>query len=395
MINYIGCITLVFAGTNVIADEESWQDALSINGYYTLDLTYSDSDIPVITNGSIVRHLEEDEFTLENSVLGLQLQYEITDSTRVFLQGTALNDRDDEADLVLDWAYLSFDAGNDYTLRLGQFLIPLLQGTELKNVGYSRLWVRPLVPGSGAGGFKNYAGVELIKRIPLSDSNLNLQFSLGVPDHVLDFVEGKTVGLVAATYETDDYWIRTALLHTDYEVLTRQGDSIDDDAQALMASIEAEVQIQNFIINAGYSDTDADVTPDDTLAYLSLGYQIGDFTPYILGKISKQDFTESAAPEPPGGGAPPPGSPPPGPPPPGSPPPGPPPEDPAPPGFGPGSENDVERNSLAIGLRYDIGENYAIKSQWEYIDNDDRLPASQGSTSRRANVFSILLEGIF
>ncbi|MCU7865536.1 MAG: hypothetical protein KZQ92_16340, partial [Candidatus Thiodiazotropha sp. (ex Lucinoma borealis)] len=164
----------VFVCANLSANENRWQDRLTINGFYTLDLTHADDTIPIISNGNIPRVLDAKESTLKNSVFGLQVELEISSDLSAFVQGSTFYDQQNEFDTSLDWAYLSYDPGNNYDIRLGRFLVPFLQGTELKSVGYSRLWARPLVPGSGAGGFIENRGIELIKRVPLEDSYLSL-----------------------------------------------------------------------------------------------------------------------------------------------------------------------------------------------------------------------------
>ncbi|MEW8000052.1 MAG: hypothetical protein AB2726_11225 [Candidatus Thiodiazotropha endolucinida] len=362
----------VLVSTNLSANDKRWQELLTINGFYTLDLTYADDTIPVISNGNIPRVLDAEESTLKNSVFGLQVELEISSGLSAFLQGSVFYDQQNESDESLDWAYLKYDPGNNYDIRIGKFLVPFLQGTELKSVGYSRLWARPLVPGSGAGGFIENRGIELIKRIPLEDSFLSLQLSLGKPEHQRWTVDGQQLGLVAVKYERSDFWLRAALVHAEYEVFTPLGQTIDDDARANMFSIETEVRIHDVVVNAGLSDSDTDISPDDKLSYLSVAYPIGRFTPYILAARTSRQF-EAFTPPPPPFSAPP------------------------PPGGGPPSQRvgDNDRETLAIGFRYDLGGTHAIKAQIERIDIVDESDPLRGRVDSEANVFTILLEGIF
>ena len=361
---------------NLNAEENHWQDALTVNGYYTLGATYSDSEVPIISNGNILRVLDEDELTFKNSIAGLQLRYDFTDVFSFFVQGSALFDKNNDFDSSLDWAYLSYDMGYDAKIRVGRFQIPLLQGTELKNIGYSRLWANPLVPNSGAGGYKDYEGLELLKKIALENSNLNFQVAVGKPSHELSFIDGKLLGLVSAGYEARNYWIRGALLHINYEISTANDLLIDDSAQALTASIEAEYQYQKLIINAGLSDSNTDITPDSNMAYLSLGYQVNNhLTPYILGKISRLQFESYSVPGRPGVAAP---------------------AVRPPPRLPPASpDGDRQNDSLALGFRYDLDGGYAVKVQWEHVKTEDDSRANQGTVRSRGNVLSVFFEGVF
>ena len=373
----VGSCLLLFCCSTVNAEDSGWQDKVSINGFYTLDLTYSDDNTPVFANGGVFRPLDSKDFTGKNSLIGLQARYNLTDDFSAYLQGATLYDVENNLDFSFDWAYFSYDAGNDFTVRLGKFQIPFLQGTELKSVGFSRLWARPITPASGAGGFLYHNGMEFLKNVTLGDGNLRFQAAVGNAEHVLDAIDGRTLGLVSARYSTDNFWLRAALLHVDYNIFTNDGFLIDGNAQADMGSIEAEATYQNIIVNAGLSDSNADISPNDRLAYLSVGYRMGNFTPYILGKAIRQHFTpfevEVAPPPPPGGMSPPPQLP----------------GQPATP------DGDFKYNSLAMGFRLDLDENHALKMQLEHIDiNNDSLP-NQGTVSKHGNVLSIIFEGVF
>lgn len=358
--------------SNLSANENRWQDALTIDGFYTLDLTYSDDTIPVISNGNIPRILDAKESTLKNSVFGLQIELEISSDLSAFVQGSSFYDQQNEFDKSLDWAYLSYDLGNDYAIRLGKFLVPFLQGTELKSVSYSRLWARPLVPGSGAGGFIDNRGIELIKRVSLEDSFLSLQFSLGEPEHQSSNVDSELLSLVAVKYEGRNFWVRGALAHAGYEVSTPLGQTIDDNASSNMISIETEIRFRDVVVNAGLSDSDAEISPDDKLSYLSIAYPMGSFTPYILATRASQHFEAFTAPAPPSSATPLPGAEPPS-----------------------QRIGDFDRETLGIGFRYDLGGNYSLKAQAERIEIIDESDPLRGRVESEANVFTVLLEGIF
>lgn len=228
------------------------------------------------------------------------------------------------------------------------------------------------MPGSGSGGFIDNLGIELIKRIPLEDSFLSLQLSLGEPKHQSRMVDGELLGLVAVKYETRGFWLRGALAHAGYEVSTLHGQTIEDKASANMISIETEIRFQDLVVNAGFSDSDAEVSPDDKLSYLSLAYPMGSITPYILATRTSRNFEAFTAPAPPSSA-------------------------PPPPGGGPPQRRvgDSDRDTLGIGFRYDLGGAYAIKAQIERIEIVDESDPLRGSVVSEANVFTVLLEGVF
>lgn len=352
------------------AAQADYPSALSLNGFYTLDLSYSDSALPVIANGNVTHQLDQNKASLKNSLIGLQARYEFSPNLSAILQGSLYYNSQDHFDQSLDWAYLNFDAGNDYQLRAGRFLIPFLQGIELKSIGYSRLWARPLVPGSGAGGFINHTGIELIKRIGLDASNLTVQVALGQPEHDLTIIEGKSLQLASAQYETEQLRLRMAMLGTQYRAFRNNGALLNDNAQANMLSLEAEIRLEPWILALGYSNTDAEVTPDDTLSYVSLAYPLEELTPFLIARSNRQDFDTQPAPT-------------------------------TPPAMGPAAaanppipalvqqQQDSTRTGWGLGLRYDLGDSYALKTQWE------RIAIETAASRRTGNVYTLLLEGVF
>ena len=252
--------------------------------------------------------------------------------------------------------------------------MPLLSGTELRKIGYSRLWARPLIPGNGASGYAFYEGIDIIKNVATENANWDFQLAAGKGNHGLPEVDNKNIKLISARYQRDNYWIRAALMGTEYNLSTPRGDLIIESGESFLASLESEININNFQINLGISSSDAQIVPDDSMAYFSLGYRIQNFTPFVYGVKLNQSFP-FFEPLPPSG------------PPPMGPPRGPPPRPP----FG-----DKNTYSLAIGVRWDVKPNLAMKFQLENIrvQDETRVPQN-GIVSTQGNALTILLEGVF
>lgn len=353
-------------------------DNISFNNFYTLDISLADKDLAVISTSKEVRLFEGKELNLYNSVIGSQLSYQFSDDLSFVVQGLAYFDSGDAVTLDLNWAYLHYDLGNDSALRLGQFQTPLLQGTELRSIGFSRLWARPLIQGNGASGFNEYTGIEYSKRINQQQGSWQFQLGLGQADHDLSFIDNKNIKLATAQYHAANYWLRTALIHIQYDIFTNDGGLISDDATALLASVEAESTLRGIQFNIGFSISNSDITPDDKMAYLSLAYPIGTLTPYIYSAWRNQEFesfmvknpqtvqpTNTPNIQPP----PPPRQPPPS-----------------------GSFNQV---NVALGLRWSLSEQQALKVQFENIRINNDANARTLTDVELGNLFSITIEGVF
>lgn len=358
-----------------------FSDNFHFNGFFTLDSTVTDADIYLISNSDHTIPYEENSVSLQNSLLGGQLSYAITDNLSAVVQGKIYDEsnvkalNNDDSIAQLDWAYLSYDLGADFNLRAGQFIIPFMQGTELRSVGFSRLWARPLIPSSGAGGYNAYVGVEVLKNLSVGSGNWDFQLAVGKTEHNQDEIDSQHMELLAVRYQQGNFWLRTALFSTEYDIYTIDGRIIQDSAKAVMFSTETEYQLANFILNAGFSTSSTDITPDSTNLYLSLGYRFNSFTPYVLHARANQFFEIHDLPDrlqldsPPAG------------------------QRPLPPPIPIVPEGDKDIYHWAVGARYDFAERYALKIQLEHIkeENDANFPENNGE----GNALTIVLEGIF
>ncbi len=365
-----------------------WDDKLHFNGFYTLDASVTSSDLALLSNAGLGREFAKNEASLDNSLVGGQLEYLLSENFSAYLQGKLFLNADGDLDNKVDWAYLSADLGNDVSARIGQFLIPIMHGVEMRNVGYSRLWARPLVPLSGAGGYSDFQGFDIISRFQTNSGFWMFQVSGGQAEHDLPIIDNDGLALLALQYSHDEFWVRTAVLKTTYSISTPTGAVITDAGRAVMGSIEIEYTPGDFIINAGFSTADADITPNDNLYYLSLGVNIAETTPYILATHRNQHFDSFDPPRP---QRPPPGQ-------------QPPPEQQPPqdrPGDSPGAvapppDGDIDIYELAVGIRWDLDEQYAIKFQVDYIDlTNDAGQAVLAEDSKSGFAATLIFEGVF
>lgn len=355
--------------------------SLSLSGFYTLNASLAkghDVFYPPDPNDLNVIKLEEGKTSFDYSLVGAQADLTLSDRLRFTTQVVSSVQTRHGNRPVVEWAYLTYDFGDDLYLRGGKLKTPLLQGTELRYVGFSRLWVRPLVPNSGAGGMDHYTGLELIKNARLDDYNLRLQAGLGVPQHERDNIDGKNIAHASVHFERDEYWINFALFQAHFDLFSSNDPVrlVDKNSRLTMASIETELWFDNIVVNAGLAKGLGETVPDETLRYLSLGYRHGAFTPYFLYQYREMLFPrlETAPPRP------------------GPIPPSPPPIEPRPaqPRAGPYSTD-----TFALGVRYDLNDSHALKFQVERQFDKDNSYLGLPSRETSATIYSIVFEGLF
>lgn len=363
------------------SNAEELSDNFQFNGFFTLDATVTDQDLALTSNSDNKVFYEENTPSLKNSLIGAQLSYSFTDDFTAVMQAKLYDEggtQDPSKGSIaqLDWAYISYDFGADFKIRAGQFLIPFMQGTELRSIGFSRLWARPLIPNSGAGGYKEYVGVELLKHYPSGNGNWDFQFSVGQAEHSLSRIDNKHMELLSVRYQQDNFWVRAALLSTQYDIYTTSNFLIKDSASAVMFSTELEYTLNDFVLNAGYTQSKTDITPDGTNYYISLAYNFDAITPYVSYSRGNQYFELFTVPTPIR-----------------SEPPTAPNDEPLPPPPPTPPNGDVDIYHLSVGARYNFSERYAVKIQLEHINEENK--ANFPDDNGEGNALSIVLEGIF
>ncbi|WP_416305613.1 hypothetical protein [Neptunicella sp. SCSIO 80796] len=373
-------IFLFVAGfASVCAQAQDWQDNLFLNGFFTLGVTQTNTDISMVSPAG-ERHLfEKGKPNLNNSLMGGQLQYQVSDRFSVFIQGAAFIDRDDKLDYSIDWAYANYDFDNDLSMRVGQFQTPFLQGTEMRKIGYSRLWTRPLTPGNGASGFNEYQGVELVKKYSSGEHFWDFQVGFGQADHQRSEVHDKNIKLTTIRYQYEDTWLRMGLIQANYAINSPvTNELIVADGDVVMASLEAETRVNHFVINAGLSASDSDSTPNDSMQYLSIGYAIDHITPYIFASRKRQVLDPQQRNNGSQGSQQQNGQ-------------GPPPDNPRP----PPTRTELNDYSVAAGLRWNLSENLAVKTQLEKNRYQDRARPGGGVVSTSGSALTLSIEGVY
>lgn len=348
---------------------------LSLRGFYTLNVSMArghDVYYPPDANNNPLFTLGEGKANFDFSLVGAQAELALTDRLRFTAQVVSGAQTGHDNRPVVDWAYLTQDLGDDLYLRAGKLKTPFLQGTELRYVGFSRLWVRPLVPNSGAGGMDVYHGVEFIKSTRLEPYNLRLQGGLGVPEHERPEVDGKDIKHLSLHFERNESWIKFAAFqsHTDIHTKT-DGRLLNKDTALTMYSVETELWLDKFVVNAGYAKGQGEVAPDETLRYASLAYRHEALTPYFLYQFREMLFPAPSQSPPRRTGAPP---------------------GPAP---APSRQGPHQTDTYALGMRYDLGASQALKFQVErQYDKDSSFP-TRGTSQTAATIFSVVFEGVF
>jgi hypothetical protein len=324
----------------------------------------------------------------------------------------------------VEWAFGKVKLGDGFDLRLGRIGAPFFMTSDFRNVGYTNISIRTPVDVYGLVPVRSFDGGDLLYRIDFGDITLNSQLWVGKSttrigqnaqgdeDIVLNNIAGINFsvedGPLTLRYGSMKTRLATAgtglegfdtLLKTLSQVgqapglgeLTTIGNEMSiNDKFASFSGVGAVLDLGGFVANAEYvkRKTDSVYVPSINAWYTTLGYRLGDFTPYVSYSERSTTSTTSYA-------------------------------SPAvspllPPqiqGAVPvliGTVNTLigksDEKSTAIGVRWDAGKNYDIKAEFQQI----KVPAGSSgvfsyitdpggvyAVDTKVNLFSLAVDFVF
>ncbi|RZA23897.1 MAG: porin [Proteobacteria bacterium] len=152
--------TLSF-GSSLQAGPLEWR------GFLTTGTSFSDSKTPY--NQGITRKAR----VTEETFLGLNLSKSLTSEWRLAAQILGRSGQADGA-AKIDWAFVTYEPDQDYSLTLGKQKIPMWMISEYIDVGRLYPWVVPPEEVYGLFNLKSFTGASGVYKLALGESTLSL-----------------------------------------------------------------------------------------------------------------------------------------------------------------------------------------------------------------------------
>lgn len=333
-----------------------------------------------------------------DSVFGLQANYYATPKLTLMLQLLSKYNYESNYSPRASLALAKYITDTGLEFRAGRLGVDMFFRADSRDIGYSYLWVRPPVDFYGLLNFYSYEGVDAAQWFYLDGATLHLKGFAGVVDEDAYFLDGGSedfnnsplFGLIAE-YETGDWVFRVDMATLKnrsrvgetqplLQLLSSNGatdlaDELDSyDKYFRYYSLAAAWEPGNWRIQGAVSQVDSDTLafPSYNAAYLSLGYRLDGWTPYILLSGVQSEKAQRSS------------------------------------GLGPAVDAKVQeaiesvyadQRTLALGARFDVRKDLALKVQAERIHSDvvpsvlsvEGEDAWDGDTT----VFSLTLDFIF
>lgn len=352
-------------------------DDVTLNGFGTFGLTKTtDSELGYRSSLSSDAPVYQKWDARSRNIFGLQLNSRFNEKWSSTLQVVHQEQYDNDLDRHIRIAALNYQLTPDWQLRVGRFSPKGSSFTDARSVSSGYLWTNIPIEFDGQIVTKAYDGIEV---------NYTHQYDVATSQTSLGFGKTSLLAGVNNRYVTIDFFPAISLNHdiewkdytfragitgikskTQWIPELRQGWQqvgayFPDDAQNASDILDTnDAMIWVYALGASYDNVDwiiqsevlklqssSELDKSITSAYLSVGHRFGKFTPYTLVSLFQSDssnFTASAAYQ-----------------------------------TAANYSNDLsllsqgtdlaltsmKQKSLGLGVRWDLNENLALKTQWD------------------------------
>ena len=340
----------------------------ALSGFGTLGVVRSDKDdYHFRSSGTQSANSPGQNFDPSvDSVLGIQGTGRLHDQLDLTVQAISRQATGYNYTPHITWAYLRYRATPALTVRVGRTTTPFFMFSDSLNVNFATPWVRPPPEVYNLNPFSDLDGIDLLYRIPVGEMDLEIQGFFGnsavsarSASARLKNAKGINFGLVGSGFSAHAGYARTRLeLQWDAnfsQALTRLLNAVDENAApAELSGTKGTTEFfsagfqwerNNWLIIAEFAKRRVDRYINSAHAwYVTTGYHFNNLTPYATYSQQIQDSPASEARLKPT----------------------------LMPLLDP--RNNAQQG-VALGVRWDIARNIALKSQIERID---AAPGSRG-----------------
>lgn len=330
------------------------------------------------------RYLDKitEHVSFENdSVYGINIRTDVSDRVSGAAQLLATS-TSSNFNVEAEWAYVSYKFTDTSSIRAGKLNLTTFLLSDYANVGFLFPWIRPPVEVYENNPLKNFLGVEWLHLTHIGQSaKLTTQVFVGsaqVEDNGFTFRATDGVG-INFQLDTAHYSLRIGGISPNIQLEQQDsttgivGDVVDLDDRGFMYTIGASVDWNNFILYSEAMTTDTEgqtqaIFPNQSGAYLTLGYQMGKYLPHVTFGTADGDNYTGALPA----------------------------------GI-PAARPPVTQDTTTLGLRYELNESVALKFEYQMVSLEENKGDGLGSiddnvipnTVDSFDVISVAMDVIF
>lgn len=300
------------------AQFETADNRLRLSGFGTLGVATTDkSDVAYSQPGRLDGVRDGLNLKLDTK-LAVQARYKLTETVTATVQLLSKHRPQKDFNPEVEWAFLRWDASPSLSVRAGRLVSQTFMLSDARDVHYTQLTARPPMDVYGQVPVNRFEGGDLTYRFELADTavqasvwggqaksryaalvlaeestvtyelrhlfGLNLSASM---DNGLSLRAG-TVSARATIRDHDEQ----RLIGASASVLSTLHDFYGDGDKVRFSGIGASYDRDQWLVNAEYTIRQGNSRIQDTKGwYLTTGYRLGAFTPYL--GVSSVQVTDS------------------------------------------------------------------------------------------------------
>ena len=296
---------------------------IKLSGFGTLGVVTSNNDeLGFYRDVSQYSGVFEGDFSVNtDSLLGLQLDTEITSKLNTTFQVVFKDRPDDDADESIEQLFLHYRIQPNISFRLGRLPIDVYMLADYRYVGFAYLWARPPVELYGRIPFTSYDGVDFTYSTRHGDGTIHVKLFGGTSNPKIPLTDGalwdfnfRPTGGVNISYQTNRWNVRGGVAFTKSDAGIPSGDQLRQILATIPLAVWPEAEIiardldlegdsiyyysvgfsydnNDWLIQSelAYIDSNLSILPDEFDGYASVGHSFGAFTPYIMVAMAKPD----------------------------------------------------------------------------------------------------------
>ena len=267
-----------FAGTNTNAKDTTDNYATYSNGLANKDAQFDTTD----------------------SHLGLQISAAVSDkvdmTAELYTEGGSAN-----YNLEAQFAYATYHFTDQSSVRMGKYKGAFYMVSDYKDVGYAYPWVRPPLEVYSTNPIKALSGIDFVYQSQLAGMYWLTELYVGSGTHsakvlpstvdgtpypnpkgsTLSFETPSAKGInISATGDIGTFRLGY------FEALVNQADFMITEKKGTFLGIGFNIDWNDIVVYSELIQRDTDPAlagafPDQNAAYLTLGYRMGNFLPYV------------------------------------------------------------------------------------------------------------------
>lgn len=255
----------------------------TLSGFGTLGMTHSSLDTADFTSTAFepngAGHSRNYDFASSTN-LGVQLTGQFTHRLSAVVQIVSDHRYDNTFTPHVEWANVKYAFTPDFSVRVGRIELPTLLNTDYRDVGYANPWVRVPVEVYNNVPIANSDGADLSYRFRIGEAANTVRMLYGYTSFHVNPGMAKVIGTgIAGAFDTIEYHnvtVHFGYLHGSVETDTLPKESVN------VYSAAAGYDAGPWFVQGELARITVDqLTPGYVSGYLSAGYRINKFTPFV------------------------------------------------------------------------------------------------------------------